>query len=205
MEPLPGQTVVESILNYKIIDEQHYPTVLLTHRPGPSAALFRLEQSRRLEDIRAGVIQLERELRRPEQIGLREDFGVWLSEVLLPRRTLDPARDVPEARNLTEIKTMLERTVQKLTQQWKAEGLQEGIQKGIQKGIRTGRVEGRDEGRLIGQRELLLRLLEKKFERLSSEDCALVNSANEMSLEKWTDRVLAARSLAEVFAPHQNA
>ena len=191
VEPLPGQTVSDSIMMYRIIDEQRYSAAELAQTPGPSAALFQLEKSRGLDDVRVGVSQLERALRHQDQRGLRDAFGEWLSSVLIPSRTSSSASEIPEVRDLMEIKTMLEQTVQKLTQQWKAEGLAEGRAE--------GRAEGKIQGQLIGRREALDRLLKKKFGPLPASAAAKLSNASLEHLEAWTDRILMAQSLDEVF------
>ena len=51
-----------------------------------------------------------------------------------------------------------------------------------------------------GRREALLRMLRKRFGELSEADVARVESARIPALDAWTDRVLTARTLQEVWA-----
>ncbi len=60
--------------------------------------------------------------------------------------------------------------------------------------------QGRQEGRQEGQRGTLLRLLTSRFGALPSNMRARVEAANADELDRWTDRVLVAASLADVFA-----
>ena len=86
---------------------------------------------------------------------------------------------------------MLRETVQEWTQQWLEEGRQQGRQE--------GRQQGRQEGRQEGEAELLLRMIERRFGPLSAADRALIQRADAGALLIWGDRLLSARSLAEVF------
>ena len=63
-----------------------------------------------------------------------------------------------------------------------------------------GRAEGKLEGKLEGMRELLLRLLRAKFPPLPAQAEQRVGAASETQLQAWSDRVLGATSLDEVFA-----
>ncbi|HSS47963.1 MAG TPA: DUF4351 domain-containing protein [Thermoanaerobaculia bacterium] len=78
---------------------------------------------------------------------------------------------------------MLRETVQEWTQQW----------------LEEGRQQGRQEGRQEGEAELLLRMIERRFGPLSAADRARIQRVDAGALLIWGDRLLSARSLAEVF------
>jgi hypothetical protein len=61
-----------------------------------------------------------------------------------------------------------------------------------------GRDDGRDEGRKEGERALLLRLLRTRFGELPAAAVARIERAEIASLEGWGERVLSAKTLAEV-------
>ena len=61
-----------------------------------------------------------------------------------------------------------------------------------------GRSKGLSEGRSEMQREVLLKLLSKRFGALSEDAVARVNAAGPAELEQWFDRGLTAVTLAEV-------
>ncbi len=67
-------------------------------------------------------------------------------------------------------------------------------------GRSEGRSEGRREGRSEGQLHVLLRQLTKRFGPLPKEIAERVQSAGQPQLDTWIDRVLDAKSLADVFA-----
>lgn len=65
--------------------------------------------------------------------------------------------------------------------------------------IAQGRAEGRVEGRTEGQTNSLLRQLETRFGALPENVRGRVRSATTDDLDRWTVRVLDAKSLADVF------
>ncbi|MBL8725543.1 MAG: DUF4351 domain-containing protein [Planctomycetes bacterium] len=65
---------------------------------------------------------------------------------------------------------------------------------------RNGRVEGHVEGRVEGRGATLTRQLRRRFGSLPEPLEARLRTASPQQLELWTDRMLDARSLDEVFA-----
>ncbi len=61
-----------------------------------------------------------------------------------------------------------------------------------------GRDAGLDEGRKEGERALLLRLLRARFGELPADVVARVEGAEVGTIERWGERVLSAKTLAEV-------
>jgi hypothetical protein len=62
------------------------------------------------------------------------------------------------------------------------------------------RREGRAEGRTEGRADTLLRLLNRRFGLLPAGTEPRVRAASAAELERWTDRILEAKTLADVFA-----
>lgn len=71
------------------------------------------------------------------------------------------------------------------TEKWKQQGLQ----------------QGRQEGRQEGEAKVLHRLLSRRFGALPAWVDQRLEQANEVDLEYWTDRVLDAQALDDVFQP----
>ena len=73
---------------------------------------------------------------------------------------------------------------------------------GRQEGREEGRVEGQAEGivrgRLEGRAETVLKQLRLKFRRVPASVVARVKSGTDADLDRWTERVLTADSLAAV-------
>jgi predicted transposase/invertase (TIGR01784 family) len=70
----------------------------------------------------------------------------------------------------------------------------------IQEGHQRGRAEGLAEGLTKGQATVLVRLLTLKFGPLPDDLQARIASAPIEELDRWVERVLAARTLRDVFA-----
>jgi hypothetical protein len=65
--------------------------------------------------------------------------------------------------------------------------------------LEKSREEGREEGRTEGARETLERQLRIKFKRLPRAVRARLAAASAAELEAWTDRVVLAERLDDVF------
>jgi predicted transposase YdaD len=61
--------------------------------------------------------------------------------------------------------------------------------------------EGRQEGRREGEAEMLLRQLRIRFGTLPADTVARVHAADPETLLRWSERVLSAATLNEVFTP----
>lgn len=70
---------------------------------------------------------------------------------------------------------------------------------GLQEGRKEAFEEGFEEGELIGQRQLLAKLLRLKFGPLPKDASARLSAATAEELGRWTERVLEARSLGEIW------
>ncbi|MBF0626576.1 MAG: DUF4351 domain-containing protein, partial [Magnetococcales bacterium] len=82
--------------------------------------------------------------------------------------------------------TVLRNLFLKAEQKSRQEGLQEGLQK------------GRQEGQQAGKADLLLHLLQRRFGPLPREVTDQVLTADQATLELWSDRVLDVPTLEEV-------
>lgn len=149
VEPVPGGLdLYRPQCRYLLLDEHRIAQSELPSLRNLAAALFRLEQSRSLEQVRQVTAALLEWLRDPEQAGLRRAFGIWLSKVLLPARL--PGVTVPEVMDLKEVNSMVSEHVLDWTLEWRQEGREEG------------RVEGRVEG-LQEARAAFLEQIEQRF------------------------------------------
>ena len=75
--------------------------------------------------------------------------------------------------------------------QWNREIREEGRQEGLEKGLEKGQQKGRA--------EVLLRLLSLKFGALSPEIEERVRLADSDRLLEWSERILTAERLEDVF------
>jgi len=82
------------------------------------------------------------------------------------------------------------------------QGMQEGLQAGLQQGIQQGMQQGMQQGVQQGEIAVLKRLLHRRFGELPEEVELRLHKATLEQLEVWTDRVLDAQNLDEVFGAH---
>ncbi len=87
------------------------------------------------------------------------------------------------AKNLNRTETLMS-TAQRL----RLEGHQQGLTQGLNQGLSQGRAEA------------LLRLLAQRFGALQPAITRQVMAGSNDELDRWLDRVLAAPTLADVFA-----
>jgi len=80
-----------------------------------------------------------------------------------------------------------------------AEGRAEGLAEGRAEGIAIGEAKGFAQGQVQGQVAALRHLLHAKFGVLSSSVEQQLQQADSAQLERWLDRLLAARQLEDVF------
>jgi hypothetical protein len=76
----------------------------------------------------------------------------------------------------------------------------EGIAKGKAEGLSEGLAKGKLEGKLEGKAETLLRQLTRRFGAPPAPLLTRVHAASLADLDLWTDRILDAKTLADVFA-----
>jgi hypothetical protein len=118
----------------------------------------------------------------------RRDALAWLLRSTAPsgvRATIE---------RLLEVRDM--RFVELLREEVRQEGRQLGLEEGRQQGLQEGRQEGRQEGLA----EALLLLVRKRGFRIDEALEQRVRSTSDVALlDRWLERVLDARSLAEVF------
>lgn len=169
----PSAEIYRPQLRYHLIDAAVYPREKLVALSSPVADLFRLEKSADWSEVRTSVRRLRQSLT-PAEAALREAFGSWLQEVVLPRLGLSE-QAVSAKRTLEEVETMLAESIDR----WNR--------------------EIREEGRQEGEARLMLRQLRLKFGPLEPEIEDRVRSADADRLLAWGERVLTAESLQDVF------
>lgn len=74
------------------------------------------------------------------------------------------------------------------------------MDKGWQKGLQHGLEQGREQGCRVGAAELLARQLTQRFGPLSQAAHKRISKASMEQLQAWSDAMLEAQSLKQVFA-----
>jgi uncharacterized protein DUF4351 len=96
-------------------------------------------------------------------------------------------------------------STQDIVENWRQaaiqEGLEQGVRQGLEQGVRQGLEQGVRQGLEQGERNVLLRLLRRRFgAQVDGEIERRVAVAPAEQVEAWTERVLSASTLAELLA-----
>jgi len=119
---------------------------------------------------------------------IKKDIVELLETVLLSKFSKLTRQEIETMFSLSDIKQT------RVYQDAKQEGRQEGRQEGIQEGIQ----EGRQEGRQNEAKRLLLRLLSKRFGKLTDRQTLLISSLDVEELEELGEALLDFVSLVDL-------
>jgi Putative transposase, YhgA-like/Domain of unknown function (DUF4351) len=169
----PSAEIYRPQLRYRLVDESTYSREDLAALDSPVADLFRIEKSRDWWEVRSSVHRLRQTIP-PAEESLRQAFGTWLQKVILPRFELS-GEEASETLSLEELETMLAESIDRWNRKIREEGRQEG------------------------EAGMLLRQLRLKFGPLVPEIEGRVRSTDADRLLEWSDRVLTAERLQDVF------
>ena len=114
-----------------------------------------------------------------------EVYGKYLVEYVL--RTLDVTAEQITAAMQLNATEKADEVMVTLADQWKAEGEAKGLAKGLAEGLAKGKAE------------TLIRLLRRKFGTVPAARLEQIESAPLADLEFWTEAVLVAQTVDEVF------
>jgi len=105
------------------------------------------------------------------------------------------------------LETAIAQEREKFFIQGKAEGQAEGLAKGealgLAKGEAQGLAKGQALGRTEGQAELLITLLEKRFNPLSTEQKTFIYQLNSNELLALSEKLWQAQTLADIFTDRE--
>ncbi|MBF0141773.1 MAG: Rpn family recombination-promoting nuclease/putative transposase [Magnetococcales bacterium] len=169
-------------MRYYVMDEGAFPKDLLKSLPSLSAILFRLEHPTDTQSVvDAGQDLVEWFKSHPDTLPLKRLFRELLIGAMERVKVSEPLQVVPE--ELREISNMLADYIE----QWNRDAKQQGWQ------------DGKKDGRKEGESSVLLRQLRRRFPTLPGWVEQKVLDANLDALAEWTDRILDARSLQDIF------
>lgn len=170
-------------LLYHLVDEAR----LKLHPVGAvrnfAEALFNLESGQSVADLRRVLQALDKVLQTPELQPLRRAFGIWVKWLLRRKSPSSTIEEINQIKDIMEADTML------------AERIEGWFDEATRKGLQQGRLEGRQEG----ESRVLARLLMRRFGELPAWAETKLAQATQVELDAWTDAVLTAASLNEVF------
>ncbi len=182
-------------LEYLLIAENQYTPAGLARMRNLAAAMMRLQRPQSQGEVLELIDSLKDWLAdNPE---LTRVFAIWIRAVLLRRS--GNAMALPKVQDLKELEMTLATRFEEWAQQHEQRGIEKGRTEGLEKGLQQGLQKGLQKGRTEGEARVLQRLLVARFGPLSHQTLAALGSADSQQLEAWTDRLLGARTLAEVF------
>jgi hypothetical protein len=150
---------------------------------------LRLQNIRSPEDMCDVAAALVAWLRAPGQADVRRSFVAWWRRALNPRPT--PKVEPPPIEALEDIQNIMLGRDEAWTQYYRDSGWQEGREEGWR--------EGHPQGRQAGGAEFLTRQLELKFGGLGAAVRDRIAKADVDRLLTWSDRVLTAQHVEDVF------
>jgi len=177
-------------LRYFLVDERRLPEDRL-QADGPAVYLVRMERNEEIQGLHSDISSFIKKYNEPRYLSLRRALNVWIKRVL--RQRLGPEEIVPDVNELEEVEAMLADRIPTWTEKWKMEGLAEGEVK--------GEAKGRMEGEAAGRSAILSRILAKRFGQdiLDIRLQERLHNATSEQLDRWTDRILDAKTVDEVF------
>lgn len=159
---------------YYLVDESAFPGSDLARRESLVALLFRLETCHDPAELLGLVDEVIGWFRQhPEYQTLKELFTEIVAQTLAGMGHRAATLSIPD--DLLEVRNMLATRAQGWVRQWKAEG------------------------RAEGKAEMLLRQLRRRFGDLPADITDCVRGADGDELDDWSDRILDAKSLGDVF------
>ena len=116
------------------------------------------------------LIALLKDFPNAERLG--HDFKLFIQHILKPATQMELPLEQMES--LNEIHSMLSNRIEEWQKQWFRQGQTEG------------REEGREKGRHLGETQLLVRLLQKRFGDLPTSALERISNAPEQELSAWS-------------------
>jgi flagellar biosynthesis/type III secretory pathway protein FliH len=90
-------------------------------------------------------------------------------------------------------------TMSTFAERFREEGRAQGMQQGVQQGMQQGVQRGMQQGVQRGEAAVLTRQLERKFGPVPEAARQRIEAADEETLLEWSERVLTATRIDDVF------
>jgi len=184
---------------YKIIDMHTVDCQILLTQDKPEALVLAILcdfKGQPPSEVIHFIFQRLEQLTANNESGFRE--YVRMLEVLSVNRNLEKVIE-KEVAMLSQIKNSQLPSFKVGFKQGLIEGELKGKLEGKLEGELKGELKGKLEGKLEGEVAVLYRLLARKFGPLGEATQARLDNANLKQLEQWTDKILDAATLEDVF------
>ncbi|MDD3917633.1 MAG: hypothetical protein PHX00_10810 [Synergistaceae bacterium] len=143
-----------------------------------------MEKSRMPMELVEQVRTLGTVLRMERSAHLRRAFALFLTKVLLPKKT--GRSDFPDVSDLVEVERMILEGKHEWAENWLKEGEERGIKLGEARGIKLGEARGIKLGEERTKRENALRMLDKGFSVADVAECVNLSEAEVRRLAEET-------------------
>jgi len=167
-------------LRYLLLDAAAYTDEELADPENLAEFLFRMEKSRMPMELVEQVRTLGTVLRMERSAHLRRAFALFLTKVLLPKKT--GRSDFPDVSDLVEVERMILEGKHEWAENWLKEGEERGIKLGEARGIKLGEKLGEERTK----RENALRMLDKGFSVADVAECVNLSEAEVRRLAEET-------------------
>ena len=175
-------------LKFWLLDEGSYRAEYLEGLQRIMAAIFRMEHADDTEDVKRAFRYMNLTIAKsPYKKAIGKAVMKWALFRLNSKLPELPEMDVDEILKGTE---MLEANLDRIRANAVAEG------------VLIGELRGELRGKLEGESTLLERQIVKRFGTITEEIRSRLRLATTDKLETWAERILDARTLAEVFIEH---
>ncbi len=159
---------------YVVLDVNRYSPEELRPVGDVTSGVFLMEQSKDVEELQVVLNELEGVVNDPD---LARDIASLVSDVAIK---LDLSEEeIPQVRNLEEVRMSLLQRAEKWTQEWMAEGEAKGQRLGMARALRNQ--------------------VQDRFNDLPDWAVDRIDRADVDTLERWLHFVLGARVLDDVF------
>jgi len=213
IEPHPAVlSAFQPRLKFWLLDEGQFSPEYLIGLQRVMAALFLFERTAdNLEEVKQALRHFGQTVAQsPRKALIDRVLLQWLrhrsSHALPELPELAQADDLLEITHMfeTNIKRLIKNAAAEAAAQAAAQAMAEGVLRGKLEGELEGKLKGKFEGIQIGKLEgeaaLLERLIARRFGPITPSTRLRLDSATSSQLEAWAERILDARTLAEVFA-----
>jgi predicted transposase/invertase (TIGR01784 family) len=183
-------------LKFWLLDEGCFSEEYLEGLQRVMAAIFRMEHANDTEKVKQAIRHLgQMVIQSPYRKSIEKGVLKWMQYRLHQKLPELPILDVDEIMKGCE---MLETNLDRI----KANAIAEGVLLGELRGELRGELKGEIKGEIKGKSTLLERQLIKRFGSITEDTRDRLRNATSDQLELWAERILDAKTLAEVFSDH---
>jgi predicted transposase/invertase (TIGR01784 family) len=156
-----------------------------------------------MQNLVAGIIKIEKEKNVMKALKAFYTLINWLSEPGAKQQSLKRAVSAWFRKAQEPVKLLADVTLEELTFEEVEPMFAERMEQLKRDLVREGMEEGMEKGMEKGEALIIAKLLAHKFGPLSPEVKQTISNADSSTLLKWSERILTAESLDEIFTSGQ--